>query len=360
MVTEIITIALPWVRQEDPALNGSAKRSIEGLRPFVAGPENRLIQSAVEALKQDASQFSPLVLFGPSGSGKSHLLQGLMGVLIERNPDLNVVAITGSDFAREYGNALRQETANETRTRFFGTDVLVLEDLHEMLHFPSMQQTLLHLLDELDRRGATVLVSCRENPIAMDGFSSELRSRLSAGLLVPVVLPEQGTREVLIQGIATRHNRQITQMAAQKLAVAFPHGLLQLSGIVNRLITQTPPDRCIDTAIVDALLQSDKNTAKISLRSIANLTAKYFRVKVADMKGSSRRQSIVQARSVAMLLARQLTEESLKAVGKHFGGRDHTTVMHAVSSIEGKLKKDVALREAVAELREAILQQSTN
>ena len=360
MVTEIITIALPWVRQEDPALNGSAKRSIEGMRPFVAGPENRLIQSAVEALKQDASQFSPLVLYGPSGSGKSHLLQGLTGLLIERSPDLNVVSVTGSDFAREYGNSLRQETANETRTRFFGTDALVLEDLHEMLHFPSMQQTLLHLLDELDRRGATVLVSCRENPLTTDGFAPELRSRLSSGLLVPVALPEQGTREVLIQGIATRHSRQITKMAAQRLAVAFPHGLLQLSGIVNRLIAQTQPNQVIDTAVVESLLKSDQNTAKITLRTIANRTAKYFRVKLADLKGSSRRQSLVQARSVAMLLARQLTEESLKAVGKHFGGRDHTTVMHAVSSMEAKLKKDLALREAVAELRESILQQSTN
>ncbi|GAA4430822.1 DnaA ATPase domain-containing protein [Bremerella cremea] len=360
MVTEIITIALPWVRQEDPALIGSAKRSIEGLRPFVAGPENRMIQSAVEALKQDASQFSPLVLFGPSGSGKSHLLQGLTGVLVEKDPDLEILAITGSDFAREYGNALRQETANETRTQFFGTDVLVLEDVHELLHFPSMQQILLHLLDELERRGCTVLVSCRENPIAMDGFSSELRSRLSAGLLVPVVLPEQGTREVLIQGIATRHHRQITHMAAQKLAVAFPHGLLQLSGIVNRLIAQTTANQVIDTTIVDALLKSEHNTAKISLRAISLLTAKYFRVKVADMKGSSRRQSIVQARSVAMLLARHLTEESLKAVGKHFGGRDHTTVMHAVSSIEAKMKKDIALREAITELREMILQRSTD
>ncbi|MHC2068854.1 helix-turn-helix domain-containing protein [Bremerella sp. T1] len=317
-----------------------------------------MIQSAVEALKQDASQFSPLVLYGPSGCGKSHLLQGLTGVLVEKDADLKILAITGSDFAREYGAALRQETANETRTEFFGTDVLVLEDLHELLHFPSMQQVLLHLLDELERRGCTVLVSCRENPIAMEGFSAELRSRLSSGLLVPVVLPEQGTREVLIQGIATRHNRQITKMAAQKLATAFPHGLLQLSGIVNRLIANTSAGQVIDTAVVDSLLQSEHNTAKISLRSIANMTAKYFRVKVADMKGSSRRQSIVQARSVAMLLARQLTEESLKGVGKHFGGRDHTTVMHAVSSVEAKLKKDVALREAVAELRESILQRS--
>ncbi|WP_105353542.1 MULTISPECIES: DnaA ATPase domain-containing protein [Pirellulaceae] len=358
MVTEIITIALPWVRQEDPAYNGSIKRSIEGLRPFVAGPENRMIQSAVEALKHDASQFSPVVIYGPSGSGKSHLLQGLTGVLVEKEPDLKVLSVTGSDFAREYGNALRQETASKTRTEFFGTDVLVIEDLHELLHFPSMQQVLLHLLDELERRGAAVLVSCRENPIGMEGFSTELRSRLSAGLLVPVVLPEQGTREVLIQGIATRHNRQITKMAAQKLAAAFPHGLLQLSGIVNRLIAQTAANQVIDTSVVDSLLESEHNTAKVSLRNIASMTAKYFRVKVADMKGSSRRQSIVQARSVAMLLARQLTEESLKAVGKHFGGRDHTTVMHAVSSMEAKLKKDVALREAVLELRESILQRS--
>ncbi|MBI1248816.1 hypothetical protein GC197_13370 [bacterium] len=360
MVTEIITIALPWIRPEDPSLNGSATRSIEGLRPFVAGPENRIIQSAVEALKRDASQFSPLVLYGPSGSGKSHLLQGLTGVLVEKNPDLKVLSVTGSDFAREYGNALRQETASKTRSEFFGTDVLVVEDLHELLHFPSMQQVLIHLLDELERRGASVLVSCRENPIAMDGFSAELRSRLSSGLLVPVVLPEQGTREVLIQGIATRHQREITRMAAQKLAAAYPHGLLQLSGIINRLIAQTPANQAIDMAIVDTLLKSEHNTAKISLRNICLLTAKYFRVKVADMKGSSRRQSIVQARSVAMLLARQLTEQSLKAVGKHFGGRDHTTVMHAVSSIETKVKKDIALREAVGELREMILQQSTH
>ena len=358
MVTEIITIALPWVRPEDPTQTGSARRSIEGLRPFVAGPENRLIQSAVEALKSDAPQFSPLVLYGPSGSGKSHLLQGLTGVLIEKNPDLNVVTATGSDFAREYGNSLRQESNNETRTRFFGTDCLVIEDLHELLHFPSMQQVMVHLLDELERRGATVLVSCRENPIAMEGFSGELRSRLSSGLLVPVALPEQGTREVLIQTIAARHHREITQMAAQKLAVAFPHGLLQLSGIVNRLIAQAPSQRCIDMALVEELLRSDRNPANVTLRNIALLTARYFRVKVADLKGSSRRQSIVRARSVAMLLARQLTEQSLKAIGTHFGGRDHTTVMHAVGSVEAKLKKDIALREAVAELRANILQRS--
>jgi len=357
VVTEIITITLPWARNVDSNALGDSQWSFEGPKPFFAGPENKLLQAAIVGIEKQPAQFSPILLYGPSGCGKSHLLRGLVGLLAEQNPDLKFLCATGSDFARQYGDMLRQESSVQPRKQFFSAECFVLEDLHELLHFPSMQQVLLHLLDELERSGAIVLTTCRENPMLLDGFSEELRSRLSSGLMVPVVLPEQGTREVLIQRIVERHSRTIGKAAINKLASAFPHGLMQLSGIVNQLMTRTNVKH-IDSAVVDQLLESDENPVQVELRNIASLTAKYFRVKLAEIKGNSRRQSIVQARSVAMLLARQLTDESLKSIGKHFGGRDHTTVMHAVNKIEELMKRDFALREAINELKEIILSRS--
>lgn len=358
MVTDIFTIALPWVATDDPSAPVHQPRLVEAVRPFIAGPENRLVQVAIEALRTETRDISPLVLYGPSGSGKSHLLSGMMGMLLKQRPTLNVVSTGGSDFAREISAAIRQEVTSPLRARFHSADLFVLEDLQELLHFASAQESLLHLLDVLERQGTMVLLSCRENPLCLEGFSTHLRSRLASGLCVPLVLPGQSTREVLIRGVATQHGRQITDLACQKLAAAFPRGLIELRGVMARLVVDSPAGQTIDTDAVRGLLQETNSGDRPPLKTIATRVAKYFGLKLVDLKSGSRRHSIVEARSIAMVLARELTDESLKKIGAFFGGRDHTTVMHAIQSIQAKQQKDPALREAMVQLQRIIQRQS--
>jgi chromosomal replication initiation ATPase DnaA len=161
----------------------------------------------------------------------------------------------------------------------------------------------------------------------------------------------------LIRGVASQHGRQITELACQKLAAAFPKGLIQLRGMMAQLVIVSPEGQTIDTAAVRNLLREAHSADRPEIKTISNRVAKYFGLKVADLKSGTRRHSIVEARSIAMVLARQLTGESLKKIGAFFGGRDHTTVMHAIQSIESKQQKDPALREAMAQLKRIILRQ---
>jgi chromosomal replication initiator protein len=323
---------------------------------FVAGPENALATTVIRScLDRDWGRYSPIVLVGPSGSGKSHLARGLADWWQKHFPVARVACLAATEFSHTFGAAMRGDRLSRWRRQMRELDLLVLEDIGQLNGKGPAQQELRHVLDALSERGALVVVTNRALPASLRLLLPGLRSRLSAGLAVPLSLPARDTRRILLRRFAADRGLQLAERATLSLAdglnVSVPALLAALSELAKAASTEGRP---IDADRAREFLDQRNRAQAHTLREIAGLTAKQFGLKLSDLKSPLRRQPLVAARSMAMYLARHLTNDSLEQIGKFFGGRDHTTVLHGCRRTEELLERDLATRHALAELKKSL------
>jgi chromosomal replication initiator protein len=366
-------------------------------REFVAGPENRLAAATLERFlsllvehsQVDASDQSlgngvpsaprgvpqrsngsfidsprnatecvphrVIVFHGASGTGKSHLIHGLFAAWKHRRPDDNVVLLTATEFAQQYAEAVEKRSVVQWRRRFRTADLLGLEDLLHLATKQPAQAELLHTLDELADRGGVVVVSSRLSPHELTSLLPGLRSRLQAGLAVPVAMPEVDARRKILAALCAMRQLSLSDGCLRLMARSLPMTASELSGVLGNLqLAARSSERVLDDKFVQSYIAQHCAARHPPLRTIATQTARYFALRVSELRSSSRRRGVVMARDVAMYLARQLTGKSLKQIGKYFGGRDHTTVLHGCRKTEGLLHSDPATLEAVTALRQAL------
>jgi chromosomal replication initiator protein len=340
---------------------------------FIAGPENRLAAVAIESLLQERpSHYNPLVLLGAPGTGKSHLARGLSDCWATRHslPPASVVYFAAADFANDLKAAIEDEATQRFRERVREASLLVIENLSQLQTRHVAQQELIHSLDAVVNQGGQVVVTSHTSPERIANFSPDLCSRLAAGLTVPLTAPAAATRLAIVERLAELRSIPITAPAARVLADGLNGIAPELLGALLQLDVQSQLTldsaaassdsnneigaRTIDNRAVRQWLADRRLRLQPSLRTIANLAAKYFGLRVAELISPSRRRAVVQARAIAMYLGRQLTAKSLEQLGKHFGGRDHTTVLHSYRSIEARLQSDPTTRRAVADIRKAL------
>jgi chromosomal replication initiator protein len=320
---------------------------------FVAGPENRLTGTALRAyMEQPATRFSPLVLYGPHGAGKSHLVHGLVDWRTEHFPRDRTGCLPGREFAREHAAALAQHRLEEWRDELNRLSLFVLEDLGQLAGKHAAQHELARLLDELEDREAMVVVTALSLPTHATVFSPALRSRLSAGLAVPLSLPGPEARRAILHRLATARGLVLSKRTINGLAGSLAASVPTLVSTLLELDLHGQLEgQPIDLRRVRQIATERRTAQAPTLREIASLTAKYFGLKLADLKSPQRRQPLVAGRGVAMYLARLLTDKSLSEIGAYFSGRDHTTVLHGCRRTEGLIGHDRATRQAIAELK---------
>ena len=323
------------------------------MRPFLVGPENRLVEPAIRAvLGERPSHYSPLVLLGPSGTGKSHLARGILDQWKDANPKKRAVFTTAADFARELADAIDTQDTDEMRIRYRKAGLVVLEDLGPLGGKPVAQEELVQVLDALSANDSQVVVTATAPIGQLPGIFDRLRSRLEAGLTVPLSLPGAATRRLVLLRSAGLRGITLSEPAAKLLADGLSVSVPELQGALVQL---EMPARLrggtIDTEAVRSYLAHRNGTREPALRDIAIAAARFFGLTLTELRSASRQRAVVTARGVAILLARQLTPKSLEQIGQYFGGRDHTTVMHALRKTEGLVKTDPAIRQAVAQLR---------
>ncbi|MEM9353676.1 MAG: helix-turn-helix domain-containing protein [Planctomycetota bacterium] len=342
---------------------------------FVAGEENALLAPALEPLlaapvlggpllSEDTAEAettdadghaptapslaSPLVLAGPAGSGKSHIAQGLARRLAESLPEDSVVYYTGRDLARTLRAAAQDRRTGELLGRLNRAEFFVLENLEELRERPYAQRVLRQLLDDDLQRGRTVVVTSKNPPGTLAGFDPGLLDRLSAGLIVRIQAPGLESRRVLLRLAATAMRVPLSEAELETLAA---QPLRTVPGLLQSLAAFTDARESGAAAPAGpdgSTPQSEQGGT--SLKEIIAVTSRYFGVTQAALKGPSRRRSLVRARSVAAYLTRELTDDSYAEIGRGIGGRDHTTVMHAVRSIRKKLASDLETQNAVDQL----------
>jgi len=319
-------------------------------KPFLAGPENQLIEAAVCAvLEGPSSCYNPLLIYGPTGTGKSHLAHGLAAAWHDRRQ--RVECITATDFARGLADAYESQAVDDWRRRFRRVDLFVIEGLEQLADQAAAQEELISTLDSLLGEGSQVVATANSSARQLKGLLPGLQSRLSAGLVIPLAPPGPATRLVFLERLAAGGEVPLEKAAARALAEGFKGTMPELIGAVRQLELAAYVDgQQIGLTAAKRFLADRGGAATPSLGEIAAATARCFGVSAGDMRSPSRARAVVTARNAAMYLGRLITGKSLQQIGRYFGGRDHTTVLHGCRKMEQLVKYDPAVQETVDSL----------
>lgn len=331
-----------------------------GVPPFFAGEENRLPALAVARLVDSAAPCpaaNPLVLHGPTGAGKTHLLRGLVEAWQRAAPPRRAIHVTGADFATELADSLERRAAPAFRARYREVDLLALDEPAPLGSRVPAQFELLHTIDAVLERGGQVVIVAGQRPSTAGGLLPALVGRLAGGLVLPLVWPETATRRALLAERAAARGLRATDDLLDTLARRHTGSVTVMLGSLARAHAAADLSaRAGGAALADAVAgASAAAPAGPDLPAIARLTAREFRVTLAALRGPSRRREIVLARDVAMLLARRHAGCSLQAAGRFFGRRDHTTVLHGCRRVEQLLRDDPCVAASVGRLEQRLL-----
>jgi chromosomal replication initiator protein len=324
---------------------------------FFVGQENRLVEVLVHSvLDANAPKYNPIVIAGAAGTGKSHLARGLAAAYRGQHARAAVVCEAAIDFARKLADALDGQGIADFRRRYRSARLLVLDDIGQLAGREMAQRELQHTIDASIEAGNQVIVTAHSPPGQWIQIAAALQSRLEAGLCVPLAAPGRETRMAIVQDVAERRGLAIGEPVARLLADRLDGDVRELLGSVNKLhARRILESRPVDVEMARALLDElDGGRPAVELRDIAVATARAFSLPLGQMKSRSRRRETVAARGVAMYLARQLTDLSLEQIGRYFGGRDHTTVLHSCRKTEGLLREEPVTQRMVEQVEKAL------
>lgn len=312
---------------------------------FVIGPSNRFAHAAaLAAAESPGTAYNPLFIYGGVGLGKTHLLQAIGHYVMRHSPRLRVKLTTIEIFTNEFINSLRDEKIEGFKRRYRDNDVLLIDDIQFLERKEQTQEEFFHTFNTLFEAGKQIVITSDRSPKALQTLSDRLLSRFEWGLTTDIQPPDLETRiailrkKVQLEGIRL-HDEEVLAHIASRV----PTNIRELEGCLTRVVAYSSFNgRPIDVDLAREVLKDIPETAgtRVTIELILNTVASTLAVSVAEIKGDKRTRNIVQARHVAMYLARELTDASLPKIGERIGGRDHTTVLHAVDKVGRLMHED--------------------
>ena len=305
---------------------------------FVQGKSNQLaVAAAKQVAENPGSSYNPLFLYGGVGLGKTHLMHAVGAALIERNPNAKVVYLHSERFVADMVKALQLNAINEFKRFYRSVDALLIDDIQFFAGKERSQEEFFHTFNALLESGQQMILTCDRYPKEIAGLEDRLKSRFGWGLTVAVEPPELETRVAILMKKAAEGNIALPEDAAFFLAKKIRSNVRELEGALKRVVANSHfTGEVISTAFVkeslrDLLALQDR---KVSIDNIQKTVASYYKIKIADILSKRRSRSVARPRQLAMALAKELTNHSLPEIGDAFGGRDHTTVLHACRKIK--------------------------
>jgi len=322
---------------------------------FVVGKPNEFAAAAAQRVAEaERVSFNPLFLYSGVGLGKTHLMHAIAWHIREHNPARKVLYLSAEKFMYRFIRALRDQNTMAFKEQFRSVDVLMIDDVQFIAGKDATQEEFFHTFNALVDQGRQIVISADKSPSDLEGLEERLRSRLNCGLVADIHATTYELRLGILQQKAEQMGAVLPPKVLEFLAHKIASNVRELEGALNRVVAHA---QLVGRAITlestqevlhDLLKASDR---RISIEEIQKRVAEYFNIKLAEMSSARRSRQVARPRQVAMYLAKQLTSRSLPEIGRKFGGRDHTTVMHAVKKVEELTVSDQNFAEDVELLR---------
>ncbi|MDO4531757.1 MAG: chromosomal replication initiator protein DnaA [Bacillota bacterium] len=326
---------------------------------FVVGSSNRMAHAASLAVaEQPAQAYNPLFLYGNSGLGKTHLMHSIGHFILDNNPEAKVLYVTSETFTNELINSIQNNKNDEFRNKYRNIDVLMIDDIQFISKKEGTQEEFFHTFNALYESSKQIIISSDRPPKEIKTLEDRLRSRFEWGLIADVQPPDYETRIAILRKKAERDHIVVPDEVMAYIAKNIASNIRELEGALTRIVAfATLTNQDISLSLAENSLKDIFNenvSVPLTPDLIQQVVAEHYGIRVEDIQGSKKPKNIAFPRQVSMYLCRKLLDISLPKIGESFGGRDHTTVIHAITKIETQLETDTALQKTILQLEKEI------
>ena len=345
--------------------DGPAKEFESYLNPrytfdnFIKGEGNQLARAAAGAISDNpgGTSFNPLFVYGGVGLGKTHLIQAIGNKILSNFPEKKVIYLSSDIFTVEFVEAIQSNSVNEFSSFYRGMDVLIIDDIQFLIGKEKTQDLFFHIFNTLHQSRKQIVLSSDKPPKDLKGLDDRLISRFQWGLTADIQPPELETRIAILKRKAEDYGMTISNEILEYIANNITSNIRELEGCLIKLLANASLNsKEINIELAKKTVKEIATDRKVNITidSITKAVCDYFKVDENKIRDKTRKKEIVMARQIAMYLSKELTKSSLKTIGLHFGGRDHSTVIHSCSSIEQSRLSDPSLKETIDTLRNGI------
>jgi len=322
---------------------------------FVVGPNNRLAHAAALAVAAKPGRaYNPLFIHGGVGLGKTHLLQAICQSVLAARASARIYYISCDEFITQFMSAVQAGQMSGFRQRFRSVDVLVIDDIHDLSKKDRSQEEFFHTFNALHQAGSQIILSSDAPPNEIPYLEERLVSRFNSGLVAPLDKPGYETRVAIVRSKAAMRNVSMPDEVSSYIAARIDSNIRELEGAISRLHAMSHAEKLpVSLSLAKRALNDEPSAmepGRPTIQQIIDTVTSYYDIKVTDLLSKRRHKSVALPRQVCMWLARQHTRYSLEEIGGYFGGRDHTTVIHAVRTVSSRRKNDASLDGDVARL----------
>lgn len=325
---------------------------------FVVGKPNALAHAAARRVVESMSvPFNPLFIYGGVGLGKTHLMHAIAHAIEDQSPEKTVMYLSAEKFMYQFVKALRSDSTMAFKEQFRSVDVLMIDDIQFIAGKESTQEEFFHTFNALVDQNKQIIISADKAPGDLAGVDERLRSRLAWGLVADIHPTTYDLRLGILQAKRAQLNAAVPDAVLEFLALKVTSNVRELEGALNRIVAHADVTKSTvslestQEVLQDLLRAHDR---RITIDEIQRKVAEHYNLRMTDMHSARRARNVARPRQVAMYLAKQLTARSLPEIGRKFGGRDHTTVMHAVRKVEELMDEDASIAQDVDIIRRAL------
>jgi chromosomal replication initiator protein len=340
------------------------------LQNFIPGSENRLVHAACLAVgAKPAGIYNPLYIYGEVGLGKTHLLQATGLEILKNHPGKRVVYMTAEHFINKIVDAIGKKHTKPFKDEYRNLDCLIVDDIQFFANKTTSEQEFFHTFNDLYDNGKQIILSADRPPRELEGFDDRLKSRFGMGMLIEVAKPSFETRLAILKAKCAEYEVILDPEVVEFIAFNVTQSVREMIGVLVTAIGEaqlenaTPTIRTVAQVIrklsrdqeVSTIDLKDQNKSVVrGLEDVVDIVAKYYSLTKSDLIGAERRKEIMTPRQISMYLIREILNQSYESIGENFGGRNHTTVMHACSKVENQLKIDNKMQRDINALKKEL------